>query len=74
VGSWGSITVPGVQKTYSEEVAGGDGESDGKRSGALHAGSVVVVSSSSEHDLESRFHHLLFEAPRNKLECLPLEK
>ena len=36
---------------YSEEVAGGDGESDGQRSRSLHAGGVVVVSSSSEHDL-----------------------
>jgi len=40
----------GAGERDSEEMAGGDGESDGKRSGALHAGSVVVVSSSSEHD------------------------
>jgi hypothetical protein len=41
-------------KTYSEEVAGGDGESDGQGSRALHVGGVVVVSGGSENNLRRK--------------------
>lgn len=40
----------GAGERNSEEVAGGDGESDGQGSRALHVGGVVVVSSSSENN------------------------
>jgi hypothetical protein len=37
---------------YREEMAGGDGESNGQGSRALHAGGVIIVSSGSKNNLK----------------------
>ena len=42
-------------------MAGGDGESDGQGSRALHARGVVVVSGSSKDNLKQKLFLILFE-------------